>query len=120
MSESVAWAILPLACSITIRVLSAVLSWVLRVWASIEIWCWMMADGDGRDVSERLRGGDIRLLKRAGIAAQQVERADDAATEPQGERGGSVEPLGGSQGGEAGPASPAAARSKLTTCLPVR
>ena len=56
----------------------------------------MLDDGDGRDVSERLRGGDIRLLERAGIAAQQVERADDAATEPQGKRVGSVEPLGGS------------------------
>ncbi len=43
MSMLAAWLILPLACSITIRLLRAWLSWRLRVWASTATWCWMVA-----------------------------------------------------------------------------
>jgi len=35
--------ILPLACSMMMRLLRALFSWVLRIWASAAVWCWRMA-----------------------------------------------------------------------------
>ena len=80
----------------------------------------MLEDGDGGDVGERLGDGDVVVVERAGVGAEQVEGADDLAPQAHRDGVGGSEPGAPGDGGEARPAAVDAVRSWLTTGWPVR
>jgi hypothetical protein len=68
---------MPLACSMTKRLLRARLSCSLMIWASAAV----LKHGDGRDVRHGLRRCDVRGPHHARIDVEQVESADHGTTQ---------------------------------------
>ena len=96
-------AIMPLACSITMRLDRAALSWALSS-RGLDGRA-VLQDGDGGDVGERLGDDDVVVAQRSGLGAEQVEGADESdRAAASGWRRRRRNPACDGDGGEAGPA----------------